>query len=134
MRLVEIFEDGERLEQHRAVVLDQRRQRHHRIDLAEGVLALLALHQIDVDHLVGRDALEIERDAHAERRQRAPERKEFHNRLPTFYARSNRPSCANRRRRRCRAWWRPRSRRARPWWRSCRHPATRRLQSWYAGP
>src|SRR5450756_3075163 len=78
MRLVEIFENGERLEQHRAVVLDQRRQRHHRIDLAKGVLALLALHQVDVDHLVGRDALEVERDAHAEGRQRAPERKQFH--------------------------------------------------------
>src|SRR5262249_2162633 len=78
MGLVEIFDDGERFEQHRAVVLDQCWQCHHRIDLAEGILALLALHEIDVDHLVWHNALEVERDANSERRQRAPERKQFH--------------------------------------------------------
>ena len=78
MHLVEIFDDRERLVEHRAVILDQRRDRHHRIDLAEAVLALLPLDQVDVDHLVRREALEVERDAHAEGRERPPEGKEFH--------------------------------------------------------
>jgi hypothetical protein len=73
MNLVEVFDNRERLVEHRAVVLYQRRQRHHRIDLAEGVLALLALHEIDVDHLGGREALEVHCDAHAKGRQRPPE-------------------------------------------------------------
>jgi len=41
------------LKQRRTVAIDQRRNRHHRIDLAKGLLALLALHQIDFDDLVG---------------------------------------------------------------------------------
>ena len=74
MGLVEIFDDSERLEQRRPVAIDQRRDRHHRVDLAEGVLALLALHQIDVDDLVGLEPLQIHRNAHAIGRKRPPER------------------------------------------------------------
>jgi hypothetical protein len=60
------------------IAVNQRRDRHHRIDGAEFRVALLALHQIDVDDLVGLDAFEIKGDAHAVGRQRAPERKQFH--------------------------------------------------------
>ncbi len=42
------------------------------------VLPLLALHQVDVDDLVRHDALDVERDAHAECRERTPEGIEFH--------------------------------------------------------
>ena len=86
MGLVEIFDDGERFEQRRPVAVDQRRDRHHRIDLAEGLLALLALHQIDLDDLVGLEPLQIHRDAHAIGRERPPERKQFHDTvLPERY-------------------------------------------------
>src|SRR5262249_48207183 len=78
MDLVEIFDDGEGLEQDRTVAVDQRRQRHHGIDGVIPGFALLALHQVDVDHLLGRDALEVERDADAIRRQRSPEREKLH--------------------------------------------------------
>ena len=73
MGLVEVFHDGERLEQHGAVAVDQCRQHHLRIDLTERVLALLAFDQVDVNDLVRHDALEIERDAHAIRCKRTPE-------------------------------------------------------------
>ena len=73
MSLVEIFDNGEQFEQGRTVAVDQRRDRHHRIDRAVGGVALLALHEIDLDYLIGRDAFEIERDAHAISRERAPE-------------------------------------------------------------
>ena len=82
MGLVEILHDRERLEQHRPVAVDQRRQHHLRIDLAERVLALLALDQVDVDDLVRHDTFEIERDPHPERRERAPERKQLHGLSP----------------------------------------------------
>ena len=73
MGLVEIFHDRQRLEQHGAVAIDQRRQHHLWIDLAERVLALLAIDQVDVDDLVRNDALEVERDAYAIRCKRTPE-------------------------------------------------------------
>jgi len=63
--LVEIFDDGERLEQNRPLAVDQSRQRHHRIDFAIGRFALRALHQVHVDDLVGHDVFQIKRDAHA---------------------------------------------------------------------
>jgi hypothetical protein len=44
-----------------------------RIDRAVLRFALLALHKIDVDDLVRRKPFEVERDAHAKRRERAPE-------------------------------------------------------------
>jgi hypothetical protein len=59
MGFVEIFDDGERFEQRWALAVDQGRDRHHRIDLAVGLLALLPLHQIDVDHLVRLEPLFI---------------------------------------------------------------------------
>ena len=47
-------------------------------DCAEGGLALAPLHQIDIDHLIRSEALEIERNAHSERCKRAPEREQLH--------------------------------------------------------
>jgi hypothetical protein len=41
--LVEVFEDRQRLEQQAAIVVDQRRQHHLRIDGAKLRIALLAL-------------------------------------------------------------------------------------------
>ena len=66
MGLVEIFDDGERLDQHLACRRDQRRHAHLRIDRAEFRPPVVAavLDQMDRHGLVG-DALEIERDAHA---------------------------------------------------------------------
>src|SRR6202034_1605963 len=55
-----------------------------------GGVALTALHEIDVDHLAGH-ALEVERDADAERGERAPEGEEFHRRAPSYFAA---PTCA----------------------------------------
>ena len=77
MCLVEIFHDGDRLEQD-SVALVERRQQHLRVHLLVRVLPLLALQQIDADDLVRHDALEIERDAYPKRRKRSPERIEFH--------------------------------------------------------
>ena len=65
MRFVEILHDGHRLEQDRPIAVDQRRQQHLRIDLLVSLLPLIAFHQVDVDHLVRHDALDVERDAHA---------------------------------------------------------------------
>ena len=75
--LVEIFEDGERLEQRGAVILDQRRQRHLRIDLAILGVTMRVGVEVDEDHL-GRNVFQIERDADAKARQRSPEGEEFH--------------------------------------------------------
>ena len=63
MDLVEILDDGERLDQHVAVVERQRRHAPLRIDGAElgRVLLAAALGEMDRLHLVG-EALEIERD------------------------------------------------------------------------
>ena len=82
MRLVEVFHDRQRLEQHRAVAVDQRGDQHLRVHLAERLLALPALDQVDIDDLVGHDALEVERDAHPESGERAPERKQLHGEPP----------------------------------------------------
>jgi hypothetical protein len=72
MGLVEIFHDSEGLEQRRPFAVHERRENHLRIDRAVLCLTLLALHEIDVDDLVRRKPFEVERDAHAERRKRAP--------------------------------------------------------------
>ena len=80
MGLFEIFDDRERLHQRGAVIVDQGRQRHLRIEVAELVGAVRVGVEIDIDGF-GRKALEIERDANPQTRLRSPERKEFHGRL-----------------------------------------------------
>ena len=55
MCLVKIFEDGKRFKKYRAVVLDRCRDRHHRVDFAELSFPLVTFHQIDFNHLIGRD-------------------------------------------------------------------------------
>src|SRR5262249_23294990 len=91
MRLIEIFDDCQRFEKNGPIAVYQRRNRHHRIDGAEFCLALLALHRIDVDDLIGLYTFEIERDAHAVGRQRAPERKQFHGIPPILRLRPDSP-------------------------------------------
>jgi hypothetical protein len=81
MRLVQIFDDRQRLEQRRPFAVDEHRYRHHRIDRAERRRTLLAFHQVYVHHLIGHEAFEVERDAHAVGRQRSPEGEEFHRHL-----------------------------------------------------
>src|SRR6266540_5483700 len=78
MRLVEVFEDGERLEERRPAFIEHER-RHHalRIDGEVTLFLLLALKKIDRD-LLGVDTLEGHRDAHAVGRKRAPETVELH--------------------------------------------------------
>ena len=79
MRLVEIFDDGERLDQHVAGRHNQSRHAHLRVDGAEFGPPVMAafLDQVHRHRLVG-EALEIERDAHAISRRRAEIRIEFH--------------------------------------------------------
>jgi hypothetical protein len=59
--------------QNRSFGVDQGGKRHHRIDCAVRRLALRALQEVHVYHLVRHEALEIERDAHAASRERTPE-------------------------------------------------------------
>ena len=73
MCLVKIFEDGKRFKKYRAVILNQRWNRHHRVDFAELSFPLVTFHQIDFNHLVGRDAFQIQRNAHPIGRKRTPE-------------------------------------------------------------
>src|SRR6185369_7738702 len=77
MSLFEIFDDGERLEQRGAVILDQRRQRHLRIDVSEFVGVVRVGIEID-EHDLGRQLFQVERDPNAKTRLRSPEGKEFH--------------------------------------------------------
>ena len=79
MDLVEIFDDGERLDQHVAGIELQRRHPHLRVDRAEFRLLVEAalLLQVDRDRLVGQ-ALEVERDAYPIGRRRAEIGIEFH--------------------------------------------------------
>src|ERR1700733_7936076 len=79
LRLGEIFDDGERLQQMLAARRDQHRHAHLRIDGAEFRPLVVAafLDQMDRRRLVG-DALEIERDAHAIRGRRAEVGIKFH--------------------------------------------------------
>src|SRR5690349_8833170 len=81
MFLLEIFEDGERLEQRGAIIFDEGRQRHLRIDAAIFVGAMRICIEID-EHDVSRQVLQIERDANPKARQRSPEGKEFHEGTP----------------------------------------------------
>ena len=78
MGFIEIFHDRKRLEQHRFLAIDQGGDQHLRVDRAKRILALLSRHEIDVHDLVGRKTLEVERNAHAEGRERTPERKQLH--------------------------------------------------------
>ena len=73
MCLVEIFDDRQRLQQDRSFAVDQGGKRHHRIDCAVRRLALRALQEVHVHHLVRHEALEIEGDAHAVSRERTSE-------------------------------------------------------------
>src|SRR4029079_12977298 len=73
MFLVEIFKDSKRLKKDSAVILDQCWNRHHRVDLAELSFPLVTFHQIDFNHLVWRDAFQVQRNADAVGRKRAPE-------------------------------------------------------------
>src|SRR5258708_35583402 len=77
MGLFEIFDDGERLEQYAAIILDQRRQRHLWIDAAKFIGVVRVGIEID-EHDFGRQLLQIERDANAKTRLRSPEGEEFH--------------------------------------------------------
>src|SRR3954452_25223291 len=77
MGLLEIFDDGERLEQRGAVIPNQRRQRHLRIYAAKLVGAMCIGVEIDEDHL-GRQFFQVERDANAKTRLRSPKGEEFH--------------------------------------------------------
>jgi hypothetical protein len=73
MRLVKIFDDRQQLEQNRSFAVDQGGKRHHRVDCAVRRLALRALYEVHVHHLVRHEALEVERDASAVSRERTPE-------------------------------------------------------------
>src|SRR5215469_11312691 len=84
MGFVEIFDDGERFEQGGSVAIHQRRYRHHRIDRAKFGLALLALHEIDVDDLVGSKTLKGERNPHAIGGERTPKRIKLHSESSSF--------------------------------------------------
>src|SRR5207302_1427618 len=81
--LIQIFHDGEGLEQRWSVIVDKSRKEHLRIDRAERGLTLRALHQIDIDDLVRYKSLEIERNANPECCERAPERIELHTTPPS---------------------------------------------------
>ena len=80
MRLLQPFDDGNGLGQH-LIALHQRRHQPLRIDRKVTRLGLPALDQIDL-HPPEIDALEIERDAHAKGRERAPEREQLHGPSP----------------------------------------------------
>src|SRR5712692_2907513 len=78
MRLLEILEDRERLEQRRPrLVEDQRRHYALRIDREIVVAVLLAFEQVD-RYFLGLQSLERECHAHAVGRERAPESIELH--------------------------------------------------------
>ena len=69
LRLIQIFDDGERLQQMLAARRDQNWHAHLRIDGAEfrPLVVAAVLDQVNRRRLIG-DALEIKRDAHAIRR------------------------------------------------------------------
>src|SRR6516162_5390209 len=69
MRLFEIFEDGQRLEQ-LEIAVDQGRHHHLRIDRAVFDGELVAFFEVQKS-VLPRDALQVQRDAHAETRLRA---------------------------------------------------------------
>src|SRR5579864_233631 len=79
LRLIEIFDDGERLQQTLAARRLQHRHPHLRVDGAEfrPLVVAAVLDQMNRHRLVG-NALEIERDAHAIGRRRAEIGIEFH--------------------------------------------------------
>src|SRR5262249_12500238 len=76
VRLVEILDDGERLTEARAVVELERRQQRLRIDLGIGAAAVLAFREVD-EHGLVLQALQVQRDANAERRRAAEVRVEL---------------------------------------------------------
>src|SRR5258708_36340211 len=84
MGLFEIFDDGERLEQYAAIILDQRRQRHLWIDAPKFIGVVRVGIEID-EHDFGRQFFQVERDANAKTRLRSPEGEEFHGEAPSFF-------------------------------------------------
>src|SRR5687768_7831675 len=78
MRLLDVLEDGERLDERRTAIVEHQR-RHHALRVhREIVVAVLpALEQVDGDFL-GLQALHGERHAHAVTRERAPEAVQLH--------------------------------------------------------
>ena len=78
VRLVEIFEDGERLEERRPALVEHER-RHHALRVHREIVVgvLLALQEIDGD-LFRLQALEGHRHTHAVGRERTPETVELH--------------------------------------------------------
>ena len=85
MGLVQVLHDGERLVEHVAVVLHQRGDHHLRVDRLVVGLVLLAGIEVDVD-LLELQPFEVERDAHAERRQRAPVGVQLHHLVSSLCA------------------------------------------------
>jgi hypothetical protein len=73
MRLVEIFDDRQRLKQDRSVAVDQSGKRHHWVDRVVRRRALRPFNEVHVHHFVRHEALEVERNAHTISRERAPE-------------------------------------------------------------
>ena len=80
MRLLEIFQDGQRLGQHLARIEHQGRHQLLRIERDIVGRRLLALAQM-ARSVLDLDALEIERDTHAKRRRRTKIADELHDRL-----------------------------------------------------
>src|SRR4029079_5675619 len=77
MRLVEVFHDGKRLRELLAIVDHQRRGQALRINARVARRAVLAFRQVDELSFVG-DALQVERDADAERGGTAKVRVKLH--------------------------------------------------------
>jgi len=80
--LLEVFEDGEGLEE-LGVAVDQRRHHRLRIDRRVAGGVLVALLQVQEAVLAGQP-LDVERDPHAEARLRAEVGIELHHRLSPF--------------------------------------------------
>src|SRR5262249_43593680 len=83
MRLVEILDDGERLEKDLPVILERRHQ-PLRIDREIGGRALGVAAQVD-RALLGLEALQIESDAHAKRGRGAEVTIELHGEEPRWW-------------------------------------------------
>ena len=81
VRLVQVFDDRQRLREHGRIVHRQRRHQALRIQREIILRALIAHAQVHVDALVGHDALEVQRDANAVGRGRAEVIIEFHEEL-----------------------------------------------------
>src|SRR5687767_10746537 len=77
MLLLEVLDDGERLVEPGAIVELERRQQSLRVDFRVLRLVMLAFGQMDEERLV-LEPLQVQRDAHAERRGAAEVRVQLH--------------------------------------------------------